>query len=474
MQDSDGKVMQTQAGSEPARASWRTHLPAVPFGPAPLLILCILLCTSILVWMFPVQHSSAALRFWIFAINHQDAYVRAIGDFARAHAGTNVECLLVDQVAVSRRLQAAFTSGVEVPDMVEVSTGETGNFFRGPLDDVGFWDITERVHASGLYDRMVTARFSTCSSRGRIFGLPHDVHPVMIAYRRDIFEQEGISADEIETWDDFVRVGRRLTKDLDGDGIPDRYMIDMDDAGWGHYEMLLLQAGGGFFDEQGTLTMDSDIAVTVMCALVRMVAGPERISNTLGSGQILTQAMQNDYFVCLFCPDWRTKLIEQDMPGMRGKLALMPLPAWRRGGPRTSTWGGTMLGITAACKDKELAWQFAVHLYCKADDLAQRFRDMNIIPPLRDSWADPVYDEPRPFWSGQPIGRLFCALADEVPPLYVTPFLGLAHTRAGEALVESVRYYQRHGERGLAAHVQKMLSQKAADVRKHMARNPYQ
>ena len=67
-----------------------------------------------------------------------------------------------------------------------------GSFFRGPLKDVGFMDLTDRVHRSGLWDGMVHARFAPYTSRGRLFGLPHDVHPVQLAYRRDIFEKEGV------------------------------------------------------------------------------------------------------------------------------------------------------------------------------------------------------------------------------------------------------------------------------------------
>jgi len=455
------------------RARLQAWLPAVPFGPAPMLLLLLAAGTGILLLLFPVRRSLASLDFWIFAINHRDAYQRAIADFEAARPGVRVACLLVDQTAVSRRLQAAFMSGTHVPDMVEVLAADTGLFFRGPLDDIGFLDLTERLKQTGLYDRMVTARFSVCSSRGRIFGIPHDVHPVMLAYRRDIFEQEGIDPATIVTWDDFVRVGRRLTKDIDGDGVIDRYMLEAEDTSATHFEMLLLQAGGGYFDAAGTLIMDNAVAQQALCAFARMVAGPGRIAGNLGGGQILTQAMQNDYFVCLLCPDWRTKVLEQDIPNMRGKLALMPLPAWTAGGRRTSTSGGTMLGITRPCRNLPLAMDFAQHLYFNANELALRFRTTNIIPPVKDSWTQAVFDEPRPFWSDQPIGRLYCTLAGDVPPVYVTPFMSMARARMGEAVIEATRQYAAHGEQELAAFVGAVLARKADDVRRQMARNPY-
>ncbi len=56
----------------------------------------------------------------------------------------------------------------------------------------------------------------------------------MLAYRKDLLDSLGVDASQLDTWDKFVEVGRRLSKDLNGDGIIDRYMIDLRyDGTWG-------------------------------------------------------------------------------------------------------------------------------------------------------------------------------------------------------------------------------------------------
>lgn len=445
-----------------------------PFGPAPSLICLIFIISATLLFLFPVKNTQPTLEMWTFARNHMPAYIKAIDSFTNAHPGVIIDLKLVDQTAVSRRLEAAFWSDLAVPDMVEVLTTDTGHFFRGPLKDIGFWDITDQLHASGLYGRIVTARFASCSSRGRIFGVPHDVHPVMLAYRTDIFQKEGISTNDISTWEDFHRIGQRVTKDTDGDGIIDRYMIEMTDANANHFYIMLLQAGGGYFSSDGSLILDNAIAVSTLYTYVQFVAPPRGIGNAIGWGKILTQAMENDYFVCLFCPDWRTQVIESDIASLHGKLALMPLPAMTKGGRKTSTWGGTMLGITKKCLNKELAWEFMKHLYFSKEDLGPRFATLNILPPVKDSWDHPAFDTPRPYWSSQAIGRLYADVAPDVPPVYVTPFSRYTHARAGEAVLNAVRYYKEHGTNELYRYIKNILTEKADTVRKEMARNPYQ
>jgi arabinosaccharide transport system substrate-binding protein len=407
------------------------------------------------------------LRLWTFAKPHADAYLKMLPDFLRKHPGVSVDIQIVAGEAVTSRLQAAFWSNLDVPDLAEVEISWAGSFFRGRLQSIGFRDLTERIHQTGLWARIVQARFAPYTTRGRIFGIPHDVHPVMLAYRRDLVEKLGIDVERLRTWDEFVEVGRRVT-------IPGkRFMMELPPEGLSALEVMLFQRGGGYFDAQGNCTLDNEIAVETMRYYAPLVAGKERIGNDLGGGQIFTRALEDGYYLFMVAPDWRTKVIEQDVPKVAGRMALMPLPAFYPGGRRTSTWGGTMIGITKRCADPDLAWELIMHLYLNKEALAEQFRNTNILPPARDLWDHPAYDEPRPFWSNQPLGRLYASLAPETPPQYTSPYIGLAKAKLSEALVACVRYYDQYGTRGFDGFVRQQMARAAAEVRRQMRRNPY-
>ena len=407
------------------------------------------------------------LRLWTFAKPHGDAYLKMLPDFLRKHSGKSVDIQVVAGEAVTSRLQAAFWSNLDVPDLAEVEISWAGSFFRGRLESIGFRDLTERIHQTGLWERIVQARFAPYTTRGRIFGIPHDVHPVMLAYRRDLVEKLGIDVERLRTWDEFVEVGRRVT-------IPGkRFMMELPPEGLSALEVMLFQRGGGYFDAQGNCTLDNEIAVETMRYYAPLVAGKHRIGNDLGGGQIFTRALEDGYYLFMVAPDWRTKSIEQDVPKVAGRMALMPLPAFYPGGRRTSTWGGTMIGITKRCADPDLAWELIMHLYLNKEALAEQFRGTNILPPARDLWDHPAYDEPRPFWSNQPLGRLYANLAPETPPQYTSPYIGLAKAKLSEALIACVRYYDRYGVRGFDGFVRQQMARAAAEVRRQMRRNPY-
>jgi arabinosaccharide transport system substrate-binding protein len=396
------------------------------------------------------------LTFTIFAINHFEAYESIVAEFEEEY-DVKVSMQLVDARALENRLQAALLSGSPVPDIVELRNGAMGFFTRGPLEDVGLLDLTDRVQSEGLDQSMVNSRFSLWSSRGRIFALPHDVHPIVLAYRRDLVEELGIDVDELDTWEKFVQVGREVTKDLDGNGTIDRYMIDMNRGTADYVNMLMLQRGGGLSDKDGNVTLYTQDNVELIVWLIHQFEGPDRIAFNAGWGQSLAKAMMEGFVLFYFAPDWRTKMFETDVPSLSGKMEIMPVPAWEPGGRRTTTWGGTGLCITRECKNPDLAWTFAKYLYLNTDILNANFTNLNIISAYKPAWNLPAIDEPNTYYSGQKIGRILADLAPSTPPDYSSPYVAEALIKAGEAFVNGIQYYKSHGDDGLEEYVDKEL-----------------
>lgn len=448
----------------------------IPIGVAPAVLLLIALITGGLVLARGETDKPHDLTVWTFSNTHYDTFKQTVPSFRQntPHIkAPDIDLQLVHYRVLDRRLRSTMWAGMDVPDLVEVNFNRAGTFFRGPVDRVGFIDLLpylQRTDATGqaLIDRILPSRLAAYTDRGRVFGIPHDVHPYAIAYRRDIFEAEGIDPDSIQTWDDFIEAGRRLT-------IPDeRYMLQLDDTGVLSFEALLLQRGGGFFDARGALTIDNEASVQTMLWFVPMVAGADRISdNPAAQGQAFYKAISDGYIICFLCPDWLTKKIEMNLPQLAGKLALMPMPAVTPGGRRTTVRSGTMLGITADTPDPELAWELATHLYFDPSHVGPRFEQTNTLPANRDAWDNPAFSEPRAYWSDQRIGEIYIELADQAPTQYSSPFQEQAAARVGQVIAGACAYYRQHGEAGFEAYVRDSLRDQAKAVRNQIQRNPF-
>ncbi len=145
------------------------------------------------------------LQMWAFARTHMQMYQPLIEKWNREE-GTSVEAFLLSNEVLARRMQSGFLSNVPIADLLEIERMMIGPVFAGPTEDIGFVDLTDRLKQEGLLDEINGPSFSPWTSRGRIFGLPHDVHPTLLVYRADIIEEAGIDVSKIETWDDFARI----------------------------------------------------------------------------------------------------------------------------------------------------------------------------------------------------------------------------------------------------------------------------
>ena len=407
-----------------------------PVGRAPLVmaVLC-LLSLPFLSRPKAIVSGEKSLRVWTFANTHYLDYKARIPLFERSHPGVRVNLQLLPSNELADRLMSGFLSGSGAPELVEVEIGVAGRFFTGGDSDIGFEDLTGRLKSEGWIDKLVAARFTPWSAHGRIYGCPHDLHPVVLLYREDLLKPLGIDLPhEVETWDDFVRVfSRKGVLDLDGDGRNDRSAVMLSDTDTSQFRPLLLQRGGDLFDAKGNVTIDSPVAAETLeryrgffrdrFALPQPPFGPD-----------LYGPMKENRLYCVVAPDWFVGLIREFAPELAGKWRAMPLPAWSRGGRRTTTMGGTMMAMSKQTSDKGLAWELLKFLYFDKAALVSRYRKTKIIPPLRAAWSDPVFSEPDPYVGGQRLGRLFTSLAPDIPPVSQDQYSSEALTEVGKAI----------------------------------------
>jgi len=88
---------------------------------------------------------------------------------------------------------------------------------------------------------------------GNLYGLPRDINSIVLYYNKDIFDREGLAYPNNNwTWDDLVKIGKILTKDLNGDGRIDQWGFmtsSVYEVCWGNF---VLQNGGSLLNPSKT------------------------------------------------------------------------------------------------------------------------------------------------------------------------------------------------------------------------------
>lgn len=442
-----------------------------PLGRPILFMLLIALATGTVIALRPAS-PSADLKLWVFSPEHQSLYNPLIADF-QGQTGLSVDMQLVGSGALDRRLQSDFSEGVhdnQSPDAVEVEIGSVGTFFRPPLSDIGFEPIEPYLRRSGLLNQIPPTRLAPWTSRGVLFGVPHDVHPVTLVYRRDLFDQAGIDPPAAKTWPQFQQDCLQFQDYWRAHGFPTRHAVEMHRSKADELLMLLMQRGINPVDDFNHVHLaDARIAQT-LAFYAQCVAGPKQISGESagGEGPFSRDLLAGDLCV-FFSADWRLRDLQRyGGDAMRGKLRLMPLPRFESTDAPTATWGGTMIAILKTSPHKQEAWNLIQQLYFSPQAIRSSIAGGYILPPLPRAWADAKAEPPDAYFSNQRVGTLLADLAAQIPRRYVTPASTLAGVYLVAVLWKATDYLEQHGSDGLQAACQEWLNEAAADLQRRV------
>jgi arabinosaccharide transport system substrate-binding protein len=352
-----------------------------------------------------------------------------------------------------------------LPDVVEVEITNVARFLRPPLDEIGFLPLNDYLKQDNWDKRILAPRLATWTKENVVFGLPHDVHPVALTYRADLFEQAGINLPDAKTWPQFQRMCLQFQNYWRSQGYPTRHAIELSRSASDDLTVMLLQRHVNVVDQNEKIHINDPIVAQTLAFYAQLIAGPNQVaSDSAGGSGVWTTDLIQGNLCSFFTPDWRASDARNFAPQLAGKLRMMPLPKFDPTDAPTSTWGGTMIAITRSSKHHDDAWKLIQFLYLSRTGLDARLKVTDILPPLTDWWTLPIFHRADPFYGGQKIDELYVNLAGELPVRYVTPVTPIAESALTVVIDRAINYLQNNGTQGLEAHCQSWLDFVAADL----------
>jgi ABC-type glycerol-3-phosphate transport system substrate-binding protein len=302
------------------------------------------------------------------------------------------------------KLLIALASNTGAPDVALLVQRR----FRQYIESGRLLDVTDDFGA--LADEYPPSVWEIVAADGRIYGLPYDQNPGVLFYRRDLLEQAGVEL-PIETWSEFVDIGRELT----GDG---RYMTwqFVPGGGWGvaFYTMFLQSRGGNVFDGSGTVIRDNELAADTLC-----------FYQSLGDIALQTENNSPDFFVALkegnlltyANPTWGMYRVKQLAPELSGLWDAQPWPLWSEDAePFTGAWGGNVVTIPAQSRNPLGAKAWIEFLAASTEGQSQVWQVGGLVPAYQPTLATDAVLQPDPFLGGTVIYQE--AIASRTLPVF--------------------------------------------------------
>lgn len=282
------------------------------------------------------------------------------------------------------------------------------------VDTNGLRDISGWIDDAGIKDGFVAGKWGPLEKDGGTYALPWDIGPVGTFYRKDVLESNEIDLTTVETWDQFIEEGKKLPDD--------QYMINLPSNDYdGLWRMLYRMLGGQPFAEDGAVAFDNDESVAVARTLKRVRdAG---IANDVASwSSAWFNAFKEGSIASLNGGAWMEGTLKAELSGTAGKWRVMKPPAFSKGGPRATNWGGSNLVIADQVSDAKAqrAFDYMQFTLASKEQQLKMYQEYGIFPAYEPAYQSEAFDEGHDFLGGQGAGRLFADIAPEIPPYRYT------------------------------------------------------
>lgn len=174
------------------------------------------------------DYSDADLTVFIFAQEHEKTVYQSLIDKFMETTGAKVTFEVTTSDEYAQKI-LAYKAADDMPDIFyvgpEAVASNVDDGYLLPLDDYvdaavvnNLWGA---VGSAYRYDGVTAG-----TGKGSLYCLPKDFSTFAFAYNKDLFDEAGLAYPDPAnpyTWDEFVEVCQKLTKDTDGDGEVDQW-----------------------------------------------------------------------------------------------------------------------------------------------------------------------------------------------------------------------------------------------------------
>lgn len=361
----------------------------------------------------PKPKGKITLWGWSFGVLFDSGLV---DEFKAEYPDIEVEWVNYATNDTYQNLKLALSAGGG-PDVAQIESSHLPGF----IELGGLADMTHLVLP--YKDKMNAYKWTYATKDGKIYAMPWDSGPVVLFYRRDIFEAAGLPSDPetveelVSTWDKFFEVCKTIYEKT---GSPCFAQNKAQNYGR-MYESVLWQQGLGYYNEKGEITVNAPGNVATLEMFGKFwdagivsdeLEWTEGWINAFGDAEKPLATHLEACWMGNGLKLWLAK--DQD-----SKWGAVLMPAMKEGQPRAANSGGSNMVILEESQNKDAAWAFIEFMLGRERSQLMQLAYADFFPALETTYNDPLFVQPDPFYGGQRIREVYRRAALQIPVAYI-------------------------------------------------------
>ncbi|UFT99289.1 sugar ABC transporter substrate-binding protein [Radiobacillus kanasensis] len=354
------------------------------------------------------ESTKGELTMWATNIN-VPVLEQAAELYKEEHPDFKLNVVEMNNEDIDKKLKIGLQAGNEgLPDaMLNVDDGLSGLFYNFPD---AFVNLSEKGFDEHK-DQFPSYKIDSVSHEGSIYAFPFDAGPVGVFYRTDLFEQAGVDASQIKTWDDYVEAGKKIKE---ATGVK---MLSYDANESTVYTILLSQQGMGYFNDDEETTIATEESINA-ATLFQDLAENDLLIGTNGWSPWVTSLSEGQTATAM-AGAWLIGTLEQQVPDSAGNWGVMPLPAFEEGGSGAANQGGSSFTINAKSENADLAYDF-LEFFVTSYEAQELAMEGGLFPTYAPVYESELFTQELEYFGGQKAWEFFAGQMEKIPSVNYT------------------------------------------------------
>lgn len=316
----------------------------------------------------------------------------SVENFKKLHSNAVITVELVDKPQLFLKLDNVIKSGSGIPDIVLSQDEDIQKLLKNYPD--AFMDTTGIIKK----DSYLKYKIDNLTRDGKLLGIPLNVRPAALLYRKDLLQASGVNPEYIKTWWDLISAGRLAPQSAKVSTMALPLQEEKT------YRLFINQLGASYFDKDGNPIMNSP-QIKKAADMLKAFYAQGTLQNVDGSVNTVDLLVKGK-IDCAIVSLEEINSVMKNNPEMKGKLGLMRLPAYEEGGNQAADLGGYNELIASSVKNKELVFEFSKFLSEDRGNIKNLLESNGFFPACINYYDEAWFSKKEPYFEGIKLWRL--------------------------------------------------------------------